>query len=273
MFVSTTTAQRIERAEADTTRAMTEALIASGRAPGAFVRALGAGVAAWVRPGSPMNKVIGAGVEAPLDEAALAAVEEALRAHDEPVRVELATLAVPESGSSLTARGYRLLGFENVLVRPLSAPGPARAPDVRIERVTAETAGRWKETLVDGFACSDETGVPVDQLSRDAIAAVIDDVLQTRDFDRYLAFAGGALAGAASMRVHDGVALLTGSATLAALRRRGVQAALIAARLEDAAARGAELSVITTAPGSQSQANVMKHGFTLAYARAILSGR
>ena len=35
--------------------------------------------------------------------------------------------------------------------------------------------------------------------------------------------------------------------------------------------RLAELAVITTAPGSQSQDNVMKHGFALGYARAILT--
>src|SRR5215475_15334597 len=66
------------------------------------------------------------------------------------------------------------------------------------------------------------------------------------------------------------VAQLTGSATLPAFRRRGVQAALIAARLGHACERGADLAAVTTAPGSQSQANVMKHGFLLGYARVIL---
>ena len=103
------------------------------------------------------------------------------------------------------------------------------------------------------------------------MAAAIDDSIEAGDFERYLAYLDGTLAGAASMRLERGVALLTGSATLPAQRRRGVQAALIAARLADARARGAELAVIT--PGSQSQANVMKHGFALVYARAILVQR
>jgi ribosomal protein S18 acetylase RimI-like enzyme len=72
------------------------------------------------------------------------------------------------------------------------------------------------------------------------------------------------------LRNHDGVASLTGSATLVDQRRRGVQAALIGARLREARARGAELATMVTAPGSQSQANVMKHGFALGYARAVL---
>jgi hypothetical protein len=218
-----------------------------------------------------MNKVIGAGLAAPIDIDALAALEAALAPANEPVRVELATLAVPETGASLTARGYRLIGFENVLACRLPAALPAVAPAVRIERVHEATVADWRDTLVDGFVASDDTGVPVDQLSRDATVTVIDDILASRDFDRYLAYCDGALAGAASMRIDDGVALLTGSATLPGQRRRGTQAALIGARLADAAARGADLAVITTAPGSQSQANVMKRGFALLYARAILT--
>jgi hypothetical protein len=216
-----------------------------------------------------MNKIIGVGLDAPVDLVALAAVEDELRVRREPVRVELATLALPEAGAMLTARGYRLVGFENVLLRspPSSA---ASSSEIRIERVTPATLDAWRSALVDGFAASDDSGVPVDHLARDAIAVAIDDVLATPDFDRYLAFVDGALAGAASMRVHDGVALLTGSATLPAQRRRGVQAALLAARLDDAHARGAELASITTAPGSQSQANAMRRGFALVYARAIL---
>jgi GNAT superfamily N-acetyltransferase len=274
MFVDVATAARIERSEVEITRVMATSVIASGHAPDGFVRALDAGVAAFVREGSPMNKVIGVGIEAPIDPMTLALVEAAMRTRGEPVRIELPTLAMPESGAWLTARGYRLLGFENVLVRPLSIPvgGGAGGSGVRVEGVTAASVRSWRDTTVEAVAAADATGMPVDHLSREAIAAVIDDVLECGDFERYLAFVDGVLAGAASMRIHDGVASLTGSATLPAHRRRGVQAALIVARLAEAAARGADLATITTAPGSQSQANVMKHGFALGHARAILGG-
>jgi len=270
MFVDTTTALRVDEAEAALTRSVVEAVIASGRAPGAFLRTLGSGVAAYLRPGSPMNKVIGVGFDGPIDEDALADIEQEHRLRGEPVRVELSTLARPESAARLSARGYRLLGFENVLVRSLAtAPTPPVA-EVRVERVSAGTVNAWRKVTVVAVASSDETGVPVDQLSLAEIAAAIEDMLEARDFERYLAFLNGELAGTASLRMHGAVAQLTGSATLPAQRRRGVQAALIAARLEEARARGADLAVIMTAPGSQSQANVMKHGFALAYARAIL---
>lgn len=72
------------------------------------------------------------------------------------------------------------------------------------------------------------------------------------------------------MSVQQDIAVLAGSATLASHRRQGVQSALLAMRLRDARAAGATLAVITTAPGTQSQANVMRLGFSLVYSRAVL---
>ena len=139
MFVNTTTALRIDQAEAALTRSVVETVIASGHAPDAFVRTLGSGVAAYLRPGSPMNKLIGVGFEGLLDEDALGGIERDLATRGEPVRVELSALAPVEFATWLAARGYRLLGFENVLVRSLSAAATAPAVEIRVERVTPGT--------------------------------------------------------------------------------------------------------------------------------------
>ena len=50
----------------------------------------------------------------------------------------------------------------------------------------------------------------------------------------------------------------------------GVQSALLATRLADAAGQGCEIAVVTTQPGSKSQQNVQRQGFELLYTRAIL---
>jgi GNAT superfamily N-acetyltransferase len=86
----------------------------------------------------------------------------------------------------------------------------------------------------------------------------------------YIALRGGAVAGGGSRRMAEGVAQLAGAATVPAHRRRGAQAALLAARLADAAAAGCDIAVVTTQPGSTSQHNVQRHGFHLLYARAVL---
>jgi hypothetical protein len=67
----------------------------------------------------------------------------------------------------------------------------------------------------------------------------------------------------------DGFAQLLGAATLPAARRGGVQGALLAARLHAAHNVGCELAVVTVQPGSLSQHNVQRAGFSPLYARAI----
>jgi N-acetylglutamate synthase-like GNAT family acetyltransferase len=270
MFIDPAAARRIERAEAAATRDTAGGLSGSDRAPRAFVRELGAGVAAYVRAGSPMNKLIGVGVDGRIDEAGLAAVEAAYRELNEPLRAEIATLAAPEVWEQLGARGYRLHEIENVLCRSLQEAPPAAGADVRVERVSASALPAFAETLVAAFCHPDETGAALDQLTRDVIETAVEDSLAASGVARYLARREGAIAGAASMRVQDGVAVLNGSATLPTHRRVGVQAALLARRLNDARAAGADLAIVTTAPGTQSQANAMKAGFALVYARAVL---
>ena len=68
----------------------------------------------------------------------------------------------------------------------------------------------------------------------------------------------------------EGVAQLAGATTAPAHRRQGVQAALLSARLADAAAAGCDIAVVTTLPGSKSQQNVQRQGFDLLYTRATL---
>jgi hypothetical protein len=269
MFIDQTAARRIETAEAQLMHDMVSAAVGTARAPAAFVHELAGGTATFIRVGSPMNKVIGVGLDAPVDEAALAAIEAAYRTAGEPCRIELATLADPRTYEQLMTRGYRLLGFENLLVRALT-DAAATSSDIRIERATDATLAAFRDTLVDAFAHGDDTGVVVDTFTRDAIADAVTDTLGTASIARYLAYRGDALAGAASMSVQGSIAMLAGSSTLAPHRRRGVQGALLARRLADARAAGATLATITTAPGTQSQANVMKLGFSLAYSRALL---
>jgi hypothetical protein len=88
-----------------------------------------------------MNKVIGVGLDAPIDPAALSELETELRARGDVVRVELATIAIAASGILLTGRGYRLFGFEDVWLHPPTAPslmrasgGYARAPAAAAQR-------------------------------------------------------------------------------------------------------------------------------------------
>ncbi len=210
---------------------------------------------------------MGAGFDGPLEPELLARLEADWHARNEPVRVELATLASVEAAQQLSARGYALAGFEHVLVRPLHASDADARPT---EIVVAEDDEGWLRTVVEGFAAPDGTGAVADELGREALEGVMRDFAVAQGFVRYAARIDGEAVGAAAMRIDDGVAFLCGASTVPAARRRGVQGALLAARLRAARRAGCELAVVTTAPGSMSQRNVGRQGFTLAYARAIL---
>jgi GNAT superfamily N-acetyltransferase len=269
-FCGTELAGRIERAETQLISAGTEA--ARRRNPGAaFVRPLAGGAACFAEDGSPFNKVVGLGFSGVPGEQEFDEIERAYAGRVAPTQVELANLADPGIGLLVTGRGYRLVAFENVLGRSLEGVETRAAQtelDVRLS--TEDELDAWAEVVTTGFAHPDEQGVPafeefpreiVERAERDFVAAGAQTYVAVRD---------GVVAGGASMRMTDGVAQLTGAATAPAHRRRGVQTALLAARLSDAAKAGCDIAVVTTAPGSKSQQNVQRQGFALLYTRAVL---
>jgi ribosomal protein S18 acetylase RimI-like enzyme len=107
-------------------------------------------------------------------------------------------------------------------------------------------------------------------LDRSFIEPVFQDISLLHGYSQYLARRDGQPAGAASMRLHEGIAQLCGAATLPAHRRLGIQTALLRERLICAARAGCDVAIVTTEPGSKSQENVQRQGFELLYVRAIM---
>ena len=237
-----------------------------------FVQDIAGGVAVYTGPDSPFNKVAGLGFAGALDETRLDEVERAFAERGTPVQAEVAILGDPSVCALLTRRGYVLENFENVLGLRLPAanlPDIGTGIDVRVAHEKDHEA--WLDVIVAGFASPDEQGVPShEEFAREVIDQTVGDMATASGFARYLAYRDGAAAGGASLRVCDGVAQLCGAATMPAHRRRGVQTALLAARLADAGGQGCDIAVVTTQPGSKSQQNVQRQGFELLYTRAIL---
>lgn len=278
MFATTSIARRIERAERDLVIAMAETVRSRHGVSDVLVAPIGEAAAVFAGVGSPYNKLVGLGLGDDLDEGALAAIEREFERRGSPLQVELATVADGRVGAMLTRRGYVLQGFENVLGRSLddaslARSAPARDADaIEVARTGPADAREWLDTLVAGFSHPDsfDGPPPPESFPREVLEAAFADTLAAPGFDRYLARRGGALAGGASARLSEGVALLCGAATLPEHRRCGVQTALLRGRLLDAARAACDVAVVTTAPGSKSQENVQRQGFSLLYARAIL---
>lgn len=274
MFATASLARRIERAEAGL---ILEAVRSAARRvpPDQVVlRDLNGSVAAYVEPGAPFNKVAGLGFDGVPSADALDALEHEFAICHSPVQVELATLADPDVGRTLTRRGYELVGFENVLGLPLAPSSTFEAvPGVDVTRAADDESPAWLDAVATGFMSPDTFDGPPSHeavIPRDVLDRVFGDTIAAPGFERYLARRGGAIAGGASLRIDDGVAQLSGAATLPEHRRVGVQTALLRHRLTETARRGCDVAVVTTQPGSKSQENVQKAGFALLYARAIL---
>ncbi len=203
---------------------------------------------------------------------ALDEIERAFSACGAPVQIELAHLVDPAIGALLTDRGYRLVSFENVLGLALKGEYErVTPPGVEVRPSGEDEFDSWFDVVADGFTHPDPQGVPShEEFPREVIARVMRDLVAAAGVMRYVALRDGVIVGGASVRMAEGVAQLAGAATAPAHRRRGVQTALLSARLADAAAAGCDVAVITTQPGSKSQQNAQRQSFDLLYTRAVL---
>ena len=272
MFASHALATRIDHAEMRLSMSIAQTIEARTPAARVLVSPIAGGHAVFAGAGSPANKAIGVGFGATIDEPSLDAIEREWRDRGEPLRFELATLADPTLPPLLTARGYRLTGFENVSGRAVGAgDGVAEVPTgTTVEDVPADDYREWMDVALDAFCAPDGSAPNEEQYPRELLEAVMADFVATPGFTRYLLRVDGVPAGEATMRIDDGIAQLCGAATLPAFRRRGIQSLLFRWRLAMARAAGCDLAVVTTQPGSKSQANAIRQGFSLLYTRAIL---
>ena len=159
--------------------------------------------------------------------------------------------------AALTRAGAGQIGFHARLWGPVSDPSPLRH-DVRVDegpdpRVFADVLLRGHE-VPERFRITDRPAFEHGAVS---------------GWRLYLAYVGEVPAGAAALAIDDGIAYLANASTLPEFRRRGVQNALIARRLADAAAAGCELASSGTDFGSSSQRNLERAGLQVAYTKAV----
>ena len=228
------------------------------------------GLAVWgSRFGAPnVSRVFALGVRGPVDRDQLARAEAFYEQRESAITVTTSPWTDP-SLFALLAGEYRIAQLDNVLVRSLAKDGTSVEPAVRappgvsIARVPRDGAVAWGALVRAGF------GAEAD----DAHAATIDGVFdapESHTTSLFTASVDGVPAGGAAVTVEDGVAFFFATATVAKYRRRGVQGALVAARLAHARDRGADLALVVTAPGSASEQNLEgRCGFRVAYTQTI----
>ncbi len=265
MFSSPDLAARIDRAEGRFCSAIAH------ECRDARVVAIGGGVAVLAAPDSPSNKMIGIGFDGRLDDAVLSDVEKHFAVRGARLQAEVSTLADPAVHRQLVQRGYVPNGFENVLGHGLHAGVVPPCEGVAVERLSPGDLPALADVMADGFATQDIGGVGGDAIpAPDEIRRWFAVAMNVPGCRGYVARIAGAIVGGATLRIDEGVAQFNGAATLPEFRRRGVQTALLRARLSDAALAGCNVAVVVTQPASKSQQNVQREGFALLYARQLL---
>lgn len=274
MFVDSRLAARIDRAEGRMCASFAEIVGKNHPEERVIALPISGGTGVYAGPGSPMNKLIGLCLNEPLNEKELETIEREWRERNEPVRVEISALAVPDAVLALSKRGYQLHGFENLLGLHIGRPtwgGNTFATGVTVNKVTPAEEKQWLDIVVTAFLHMDGTGSVADEMPpREVLEKIFTDLTSAKGFTRYIAKLDGKPVGGASMRIDERLAQISGAGTLPEARGRGVQKALLQQRLDDARLAGCDLAVVTTAPGTRSQDNVMRRGFELFYTRAIM---
>ena len=259
---------RAELAEAEFMyRFNADASPASREALGLAAVRVGGGVLTMVREdptGGYWSKAVGLGVTEPLTGELVDEVLERVTAHGVPA---MAFQVAPHAQPPHHARLFEERGLTpgTAFVKffgPLPTTLPGRT-DLEVRPVGPEHAAEYGRVIRTGFE------MPEDPAMEAWFAEA-----PTYDGDWWTvgAWDGDRLVAVANLFVHRDVAALSGAATLPEARGRGAQAALMAARVREGAARGCHWVSTETWPESPghpnpSQHNMQRLGLTALYLR------
>jgi GNAT superfamily N-acetyltransferase len=231
---------------------------------GAVCEEIAGGIAVYAGIDSPVTQALGVGLNGPVSEAELDRLEEFFRSRGAATAIELCPFAGIPLYEALAKREFRLVEVSNVLFRELTraAVCPEPAPGITVRPALPEDELLFTRTVAQGFAEMS----PITPALLDVMAGFF----HSEGNYSFLAFVDGAVAGGASAFLFDGVAGMFGASTLPQFRGRGVQTALLSARLNWAVERGCEIAKGMTLPGSTSHRNHERFGFRVAYTRTKL---
>jgi GNAT superfamily N-acetyltransferase len=268
LLTSLEMAQRLEEADSLHITRQVEACAQIFPDHRSFAVPIGHGVAAITLPsfGPKLNRITGWGRAERVSEKDLLVVEDLFAKNGVDTEINLCPLADPSAFQVLASRGYSVIGFINVYVRVLTDED---LKEVKVEgastsRVPAERVQEFPSWSVAGYRDTRKPELLLEALARSAALRA--------DTSLYIATIDGKVAGSAGMALIEtakgGVAHFYIDSTLPEYRGRGIQAALLRARLADARKAGFHLASIAARPGDGSCRNIERAGFSLAYTTA-----
>jgi GNAT superfamily N-acetyltransferase len=255
-------ASRLELAEAKANVASIEARAATEPHVGAKWIEVDGTFAMFDGPRSPLTQTFGLGMSAAPTPTAFDEIESFFSSRNADTMHETCPLADSALLRILPDRGYRPIEQSTVLYQALRATAdamPEPNQSLRVRLLSADEFDVWATTTSLGWSDTPELAQFILDFGRSyACAAGMTTLIAEWD---------GEPAAAAALSIQSGVAVLGGASTVPKFRRRGLQAALLQARLAHGARVGCDLAMMVAAPGSGSQRNAERRGFRIAFTR------
>jgi len=215
--------------------------------------------------GSPIGRATGVGLGRTFAAEDLDRIEQFYRQHKAPAQVDLTPMHRPEVFEMFKERGYAIAELNNVLYRKLEGDEetPRTPAKCGIRRSFPEEAGATGEIVERAFF---PDGAP------EAFRGLIEPLYQMGNALAFVATVDGkpVACGTGLVIGEHKVFALCGAGTLVEFRGRGLQTALLRARMAAAAKAGCEYAVVVTQGGTTSQRNVERLGFRVAYSKVTV---
>jgi len=252
--------RRLERAEGYACAEFAEARRQLFPASGAEWVQCGGAYVVFDGAESPVTQTFGLGLFEELTPAVLDEIEGFFLERRAPVLHEVSPFAGAAVPVLLCRRNYRPLELSTVLFRPIEQPATTLQEDIAVRVIGPEEAATWADVSARGW------GHDHPELM-DFLRELGTISTARKQSFCFLAELNGTPGAAGALSLHQGVALFAGSATVPEMRRRGLQGALLHARMQCAFDYGCQLAMMVALPGSESQRNAERKGFRIAYTR------
>lgn len=223
-------------------------------------------------PGTWANSALGLGMCGPVPHTTIEQVIEFHSAAGAEPRVEVCPYAHHSLLAALAERQFVLRSFESVLARPLddsNLPQQPHIPGLVITEINSRDAERVAE-----YSAAVSQGFAAPHTPRHADIELAARCARHHRSITFGASIDGSIVGAGSLEwfktERGALAALYALSVLPEFRRRGIQQALIAARLAAARRLGCTCATIGSAPGSATERNARRAGFALMYTKVVV---
>jgi GNAT superfamily N-acetyltransferase len=219
---------------------------------------------------SPFTQGLGLGTFEAVNDETLKQIEAFFFDRDCDVNLEISPLCIEKveksniSSHPLLSRGYFPILQTSIMYRPiqkdLKIKGNTEKANLSIRKILPNEVRDWLKISMTGYSIDDD--------EMEEILFDVTEVVSSRDDSHcFYAEIKQKPVATGSLYIHKGIALLNGACTLPKYRKKGIQLALLEARLNYAVSQGCDLAMTREPPDSPVLENLEKQGFRIAYAR------